>query len=419
MGMAASQARYLALTARKTNTEYEGQQINQERTALANQSADAFNQYLALEVPTAPSSTDFTTVQYTYEDGNVEEAIEDMTELADASSDYNYLVNHYHYSDVFTGIKNNKINPQVRTGYDTRTKTTPIANITNDGTAYSVDGYMVTNYNPQDVEAKSRYDILCKQYPELAAIDATNLGVYTDNSQVMHFVDKTTLAGTADVVDYSINGIVPTHVGNCELTKYDSYDLAGDDKALALSLEQIRKDNPDDKIAAAADESIYIYEAYGRTYFTTEEELLASANSSMNAANPSEYQVNLNTYYAEAIKTKISSTEKAFVEFDDSGRMTSIKYENSTAKFAVQTETVTDQAAYQDAMNQYEYEKAQYEKSVEDINKKTEIIQEEDRTLELRLKQLDTEQSALQTEMEAVAKVIDKNVEMTFKTFSS
>ncbi len=28
MGMAASQARYLALTARKTNTEYEGQQIN-------------------------------------------------------------------------------------------------------------------------------------------------------------------------------------------------------------------------------------------------------------------------------------------------------------------------------------------------------------------------------------------------------
>ncbi len=146
---------------------------------------------------------------------------------------------------------------------------------------------------------------------------------------------------------------------------------------------------------------------------------MASANSSMNAANPSEYQANLNTYYAEAIKTKISSTDKAFVEFDDTGRMTSINYENSTATFTVQTETITDQAAYQDAMNQYEYDKAQYEKAVQDINAKTEIIQEEDRTLELRLKQLDTEQNALQTEMEAVAKVIDKNVEMTFKTFSS
>ena len=32
MGMAASQARYLGLTARKTNVEYEGQQINKAQT---------------------------------------------------------------------------------------------------------------------------------------------------------------------------------------------------------------------------------------------------------------------------------------------------------------------------------------------------------------------------------------------------
>ena len=36
MGMAASQARFLGLTARKTNVEYEGQQINQQRTRLIN-----------------------------------------------------------------------------------------------------------------------------------------------------------------------------------------------------------------------------------------------------------------------------------------------------------------------------------------------------------------------------------------------
>ena len=59
MGMAASQARYLSLTARKTNVEYEGQQVNQERTALANQSAGLFNQMLALEVPTPPSASDY------------------------------------------------------------------------------------------------------------------------------------------------------------------------------------------------------------------------------------------------------------------------------------------------------------------------------------------------------------------------
>ena len=414
MGMAASQARYLALTARKTNTEYEGQQINQERTALANQSADAFNQYLALEVPTPPSSTDFTTVQYTYKEGNINEAIEDMTELSAGASDYNYLVNHYHYSDVFTGVRSTKIHPQVRTGYATGTYPVLGADVTENLGAFQVGGMDVAFYNENDLEQRSRYERLSEEFADLKAIDKANLGVYTDANNVMHFVDRTTLAAGVDTVEYSISANqTPTHVGNNELSLY----VKGKDKELDLSLEQIRKDNPDDIVANA--DKIYTYESYGRTYFATEQELLASANSAMNAANPSEYQNDLYTYYAEGIRTKIAATDRAFIEFDDSGRATSIKYENSTAKYSIQTETIIDDAAYQDAMNQYEYNKAQYEKSVEDINKKTEIIQEEDRTLELRLKQLDTEQSALQTEMEAVAKVIDKNVESTFKTFSS
>ena len=58
------------------------------------------------------------------------------------------------------------------------------------------------------------------------------------------------------------------------------------------------------------------------------------------------------------------------------------------------------------------------EKTIEDINAKTKMIQQQDRTLELRLKQLDTEQNALKTELEAVKKVIENNVESTFKTFA-
>jgi hypothetical protein len=55
---------------------------------------------------------------------------------------------------------------------------------------------------------------------------------------------------------------------------------------------------------------------------------------------------------------------------------------------------------------------------IQDINAKTSIIQQEDQQLELRLKQLDTEQKALSTEMEAVKKVVDSNVESSFKTFN-
>ena len=39
MGMSASQARLLNLQARQSNLEYQGQQINQERSILAQQSS--------------------------------------------------------------------------------------------------------------------------------------------------------------------------------------------------------------------------------------------------------------------------------------------------------------------------------------------------------------------------------------------
>jgi hypothetical protein len=58
MGLAASQARFLQLTARRSNIEYQGQQINQQRLSLANESAGLLQKQLALTVPTPPSSTD-------------------------------------------------------------------------------------------------------------------------------------------------------------------------------------------------------------------------------------------------------------------------------------------------------------------------------------------------------------------------
>ncbi|MBR2526193.1 hypothetical protein IKE67_06965, partial [bacterium] len=66
MGMAASQARFLNLTARRTNIEYHGQQINQQRTELANESANLYNQMLSLQVPVPPNTQDYTKVEYSF-----------------------------------------------------------------------------------------------------------------------------------------------------------------------------------------------------------------------------------------------------------------------------------------------------------------------------------------------------------------
>ena len=123
-------------------------------------------------------------------------------------------------------------------------------------------------------------------------------------------------------------------------------------------------------------------------------------------------------YNASYINTRVEQTVKALMETDGSGRFKSVRFDNNSVVYSLNTETVTDEAAYEDAMNHYIYEKEKYEKTIADINAKTSIIQKEDRTLELRLKQLDTEQNALKTEMDAVKKVIKDNVESTFKTFS-
>lgn len=47
-----------------------------------------------------------------------------------------------------------------------------------------------------------------------------------------------------------------------------------------------------------------------------------------------------------------------------------------------------------------------------------ESLQQADKALELQLRRVDTQQQAIQTEIQAVQKVIDKNIDMSFKTFA-
>ena len=135
------------------------------------------------------------------------------------------------------------------------------------------------------------------------------------------------------------------------------------------------------------------------------------------------YKIGSETKYEE-----IKALPDCRVEKDSSGRYINItipQYNEDgevladlpPVTYALTTQTSTDQDAYQDAMNQYEYDKALYDKAIQDINAKIEIIQSEDKNLELRLKQLDTEQKAISTEMDAVSQVIQKNTESSFKTF--
>lgn len=506
MGMAASQARYLALTARKTNVEYEGQQVNQARTALANQSANTFNDLLALEVPTAPSTQDFTKLKYSYNDGLEGEEISNMVELQNDPDGYNYLITHFHYADIYTGVQNKLSNPQVteadvptkdaiaRKDIDTVEQPTYTVNGFNvtpydpadaaqknvfdelstfypdmqendmmtytdaDGTlhfvskeelkgtgdvndryidpatnnaaeasitradivtteptgnlTYTVNGHQITKFDPTNLEQKKVYDNLIEEYPSLSK-NIDDLRCYTDDKGLIHFTSQTEIEGTGDPIDYFVDPGIPTYVGNCKVERYNPAD-----STQKAAYEQILKDWPDTQFALAnPEEDIYMWTYQGEVRFACANDLTSSAISGPDQSLPTENQDKLTYYVAKDVKTKIERTEKAMVDLDEAGRPQTIRFQDSSVTYYLNTETETDEAAYQDAMNQYNYDMQVYEKAIQDINAKTERIQQQDRTLELRLRQLDTEQEALQTEMEAVKKVIDKNIESTFKTF--
>lgn len=442
MGMAASQARYLALTARKTNTEWEGQQINQARTALANQSANLFNQLLALEVPNAPKTTDYTELQYSYSDGTNESVIEDWQQLSTADPNYNYVVNHYYYANVYTGSKKLLENPQVQTKgqvkedvYDDGSgQVTPVVQISSDGT-YSIvdsadpDKVLSGPYSSlKDKQMDTKLENSLRDF-EVAKGMATADGVlntddvygWQDSDGTWHFM----VPNENQPITYSTE-YVPAFVGNSKLTLLDNNNLTEDQVA---QLAQILKDCPDSSMnkyikfndngdLEFISDGIYTFDLQGKTYFTTEADLLNSMQTQYNYEKPIDVQEKLAYYGASYVKTKIKETNNALLETDGNGRFTSVKFDNDSIVYDLNVETVTDEAAYKDAMNEYNYKKEQYEKTIADINAKTSIIQQEDRTLELRLKQLDTEQNALATEMDAVKKVIKDNVEKTFKTFS-
>ena len=101
MGMAASQARFLGLTARKTNVEYEGQQINQQRTTLSNTTANYYNQLLGMAVPVPPSVADYTKTVYTFQDGSLMNSITSMI----ARNNGEYLISYNSsWTDDFTPV---------------------------------------------------------------------------------------------------------------------------------------------------------------------------------------------------------------------------------------------------------------------------------------------------------------------------
>lgn len=344
MGMAASQARFLGLTARLNNVEFEAQQIHQQRTALSNKSASYYSDLLGLAVPVAPSVDQYTQTIYTFNDGALTNQITAMV----AQNNGNYKVSY------------------LRTWDD-------------DFAIVSAVPSIVTN------AGGGVYKIGAQQLRETGVAPAPNTDPYYDSLN-----DTQKLALLAQEQDFANR--VRQELG-----------LTASDNILIRYVENTTTGE------------------YEPIFYLEKEVLPPPTGSAIYDATTGNSISNINAY---KIGTKERHEEVIGVancqfEQDSTGRYMSITIPQGSGSvtYSLTTNTITDQDAYDDAMNQYEYDKALYDQSIADINAKIKIVQAEDKNLELRLKQLDTEHNAIQTERDQVKELIKKNVDSSFKTF--
>ncbi len=216
MGMAASQARFLGLTARKTNVEYEGQQINQQRTSLGNQSANYYNDLLGMSVPVPPSVDNFTKTVYTFSDGALTNSITSMITKNDGTFTVSYLkswVDNYSVVSAATSVVNNKATAggdltQYRVGAQQLRKMDPASVVDFAPAEIEADPYLKSLSETQRIqlrtEEKAYVDLLNTKYGNhdwaVRYIQNNTTGAYVPN-----FYNLDELGNTAKV-NYDDNG---------------------------------------------------------------------------------------------------------------------------------------------------------------------------------------------------------------------
>ena len=356
MGMSASQARFLSLTARKTNVEYEGQQINQQRTALSNESSNYYSQLTAMDVPVPPSAADYTKVTYTFKDGSEMNTITSLVATKDTASTGVYMLNY---------VQEIPTDAMVVNGTNVVTKTNG---------SYFV-GAVALQYKATDTSAEAlRARLILAGVPK----DVAN-NYSTDELTKKNILEN----------QYRDMAEEKYQTGEDWLVRYVKNTSTGNYEPVFYSLKELKSMDYNEKTGASL-------------------------------SGVKQY------IFGESTESREIKNAKAKVEQDVSGRYISIfiyddpnDYTAGGTKYDLTTTTEADDASYNDAMNQYYYDKAKYDQEVQEVNAKIEVIQVQDKNLELKLKQLDTEQNAIQTEMDAVKKVISKNVEGSFKTFNA
>lgn len=450
MGMAASQARLLSITARLTNNENSGQSISYSKQRLADQTQQITNEYNeALNTTKLTVLTGFNGSDATYTDISYDT----MTNKQMAANTKQYVVTDTKgrilvTEDIANAYKQSAGNYNqflAKLGYSQSDMT--VQNIASLSATDKQDAaqkiheawdkyFASVGIECSDDEHKGIYDDGTYTFKWNNVLDTNDKGEYLDKD------GKVITADEAKTKGYSSVG-----------SGYASWAVLGDDGKPTGEYNPINYEGTTEESRELFDYAMAITESFMRT----EKNLKAEGKSAeMNEVfDPKKYTLNLDS----SNKADLNYYKNIFSKMQSSGYFT---YTNTPAtakddpehyKYAsvgtgtagnVQKSPLKDntvfEAALRDGSLRLEYYSTtsksfktttiSEDNCIQEVSDERAIaraeskynqdmadLENQDKKLDLELKKLDTEHSALQTEYDSVKNVVDKNVESSFKTF--
>lgn len=374
MGLAASQARFLGITARKSNIEYEGQQVNQQRMALAEEVNALYNKLLALDLPVAPDTTKFYETNYSFEVSKDEDLQGDYlvkSYFSDGNGKYNVTVDRTYTKASAKGTEYSKVSfakEEVAEGEEPKIDPNLFATVSIGGKIY-------------DLRLETKNDSLAHLINEVYGEGTIKPQPKPENE-----------AGTAE--EGATEEGTTEEGTTAEGTTEGETNEAANKYYFYVYTDDIGQPHYIDYNAVHDEETGYTAERYPE-----------GMKLSVYVSSPNQF-------------TETKYYEDVDIEFDANNRMCAITIPDVITNAGVDTTRTYDTEGYDEALRDYTMRKDEYDKMVAELNAQTESLQQEDKVLELRLNQIGTEQNELQTELEAVQAVLKKNIENTFKTFA-
>lgn len=343
MGLSASQARYLQLTARRSDNEYEAQQINQQRSAIAEKMQE---------------------ISTKYSNGINNRQLLFMTPTGDGTT-----------------------TKSVKLTYDTITAEYP------NGLGYTLIDANGTPVRPNDktanaIREKARTDLEAAQAVKSFVVpvdgeNGTQVNVPLTGDNYM------TLIGNTDTVLNRKGEAVSSETLQASIKGMSSQELNQYWKNMGysfLSETKLGEIGDEEKVA----EALKNYQAAMKEAEEIENQPCIYDDRCRN----SEYlesQLRSGNWTLERLSDTV---------VDEFGNYQMEKVHYSGVGLIADTLDTSDDAAVT----------AEYEQ-------KSDFYEMKDKQLELELQRLQTSHTAIQTEIDSVQKVIDKNVEKSFKTF--